>query len=185
MSFWNYINVGFEHVVPWGYDHILFIVSLFFLNSKIKTAFIQCTVFTFAHSITLALVTLGYIPWNAAWVETVIALSIVFVSFENLFQPRLKAARLLLIFFFGLIHGMGFASALRGVGLPQNDLVLGILGFNLGVEIAQLLLIASCYLFIARWFSNKIRYQTKLVNPISLIISGIAFFWVIERFLIQ
>jgi hydrogenase/urease accessory protein HupE len=180
--FWNFIQIGFEHVIPLGYDHILFIVALFFFNSHLKSAVIQCTLFTIAHSLTLALVTLEYVHVNTKWVEVVIALSIFVMAFENIFQPKLKSWRLVLIFIFGLIHGMGFASALRDFGLPQNELVISLLGFNCGVELAQVTVILACYFGIARWMIKKDWYHKKLVTPLSLLISTVAIFLAIGRF---
>jgi hypothetical protein len=185
MAFLKYLSIGFEHVIPLGYDHILFILSLFFLNSKIKTSIIQCSVFTLAHSITLTLVALGYIAFNARIIECVIALSIFFVALENLFQTELKLGRLGLIFLFGLVHGLGFASALSDIGLPKNEFLSALVGFNFGVEVAQITVIGCCYFLIAKWMQEKVWYQTKFVNPLSLCISSIALFWAIERFLIN
>ena len=86
-------------------------------------------------------------------------------------------------FIFGLVHGMGFATALNEIGLPQNEFFTALIGFNFGVELAQVAIIFICYLFVAKWFSHKIWYQTKLVNPLSLGISCIALFWAVERYL--
>ncbi|MEI8136962.1 MAG: HupE/UreJ family protein [Bacteroidota bacterium] len=181
--FWSFLKIGFEHVVPFGYDHILFIVALFFFNSKLKSAIIQCSIFTLAHSLTLALVALGYINVNSKFVEVVIALSIFIVAFENIFQPTLKPWRLGLIFIFGLIHGMGFASALRDFGLPKNEMIISLVGFNVGVEIAQIAIILFCYFAVSKWIIEKDWYQKKLVNPLSMVISAIALFLAINRYL--
>lgn len=181
--FWNYLYIGFKHVVPLGLDHILFIISLFFFNSKLKTAIIQCTIFTIAHSFTLALVSLNYITFNPKIIEVLIAVSIFIVSFENVFQPTMRLWRLIIIFAFGLLHGMGFANALKEVGLPKNEFVISILGFNLGVEFAQILLILLCFLVFGKLFQHKDWYHTKMVIPISIFISTIALFWSIQRFL--
>jgi hypothetical protein len=171
--FWNFIQIGFEHVIPLGYDH----------NSHLKSAVIQCTLFTIAHSLTLALVTLDYVRVNTKWVEVVIALSIFVMAFENIFQPQLKPWRLALIFIFGLIHGMGFAGALRDFGLPQSELIISLLGFNCGVEVAQVTVILVCYFGISKWLANKDWYHKKFVTPLSLFISTVAIFLAVERFL--
>jgi len=184
MTFWRYFSIGFEHVIPLGYDHILFILSLFFFNSKVKTAIIQCSVFTLAHSFTLALVALGFITFNSIIIETVIALSIFFVALENIFQGKLHLWRLALVFFFGLVHGMGFAAALKETGIAPNEFLISLLAFNVGVEIAQVTVIATCYFLVAKWLREKEWYQTKFVNPLSIIICCIALFWAIERFLL-
>lgn len=181
--FLDYLKIGFQHVIPQGYDHILFILSLFFFNSKLKTAIIQCSLFTLAHSLTLALVALGYLKFNTNIIESVIALSIFFVAIENTTSTELKWWRLALVFAFGLVHGMGFATALNEVGLPKQEFVTALIGFNFGVETAQVVIIVLCYLLIAKWFSQKNWYQKKLVIPLSLCISCIALFWSIERFL--
>ena len=121
--------------------------------------------------------------FNTNIIESVIALSIFFVALENTTQPKLKWWRLGLVFAFGLVHGMGFASALNEIGLPKNEFIPALIGFNFGVEVAQITIILMCYFLIAKLFSEKIWYQAKLVNPLSMGISGIALFWAIERFL--
>ena len=181
--FSDYLKIGFLHVIPFGFDHILFILSLFFFNSRLKTAIMQCSLFTIAHSLTLAMVTLGYIKFNSGIIESMIALSIFFVSMENTGSSRLGWWRLGMVFVFGLVHGMGFATALRESGIPQNDFFSALIGFNLGVESAQVAIILCCYFFISKWLSRKEWYQAKLVNPISFGISCIALFWAVERFL--
>lgn len=183
MIFPSYFSLGFEHVIPFGYDHMLFIISLFFFNSKIKSAIIQCSIFTIAHSSTLALATLGYLNFNSSVIEGTIALSIFFVALENLIETKLQVWRLAFIFLFGLLHGLGFASALNEIGIPQNEFLIALLAFNLGVEAAQLTVIAFCYFFVARLIQKKVWYQTKFVKPLSIIISSIALFWAVERFL--
>ncbi len=181
--FFQYLKTGFEHVIPLGYDHLLFIVALFFLNSKLKTAMIQCSVFTIAHSITLALVSLGYLHFKATIIESIIAFSIFFIAFENTFHSGLKVQRLFVVFLFGLVHGLGFASALNEVGLPQNELLPALLGFNCGVEVAQITVILFCYFVVAVWIREKQWYRPYFVYSLSILISCIALFWSIERFL--
>lgn len=181
--FWDYLKIGFQHVIPLGYDHILFIISLFFFNSKLKTAIIQCSVFTLAHSLTLALVALGYFHFSANIIESIIALSIFFVALENTAHRELKWWRLGLVFAFGLVHGMGFATALNEINLSKSEFFTALIGFNLGVEVAQAAIILICYSFIAKWVSHKVWYQSKFVNPMSFGISCIALFWAIERYL--
>ena len=175
--------MGFEHVIPLGLDHILFITALFFLNSQIKSAVIQCSLFTLAHSITLALVAMGYVQANTRIVESIIAISIFFVALENVFESKIKSWRLVLVFCFGLIHGMGFASSLKEIGVPQNEFIEALLGFNIGVEVAQVAIIVACYLCIAKWLLHKNWYNQVLVRGVSILIAGIGLFWSIERFI--
>ena len=181
--FIHYMILGFQHVIPLGFDHILFITALFFLNSKIKTAVIQCSLFTMAHSLTLASVALGFLQINSRLVEVVIAFSIFLVALENLFESGLKPWRLVLVFALGLVHGMGFASSLQQIGIPQSDFISALFGFNVGVEFAQIAIIMCCYFGLAKWFASADWYKVKVVRPISLAIAGIGLFWSIERFL--
>jgi hypothetical protein len=182
-EFIRYLLSGFEHVVPLGYDHILFIISLFFLDSQLRTAILQCTLFTLAHSVTLALVALGFVVVNPFYVEIIIALSIFFVAVENLVLNKIHSWRLILVFIFGLIHGAGFASALIETGVPESEQISCLLGFNTGVELAQILLIICCYFGIAKPFSERSWYREKLTTPLSVLIASVALFWVIQRFL--
>ena len=182
-GFLPFLLSGFEHVIPLGYDHILFIVSLFFIDSRLKTALFQCTLFTIAHSLTLAMVALKHISVNAFYVEIIIALSIFFVAIENLFLRNVRPWRLILVFVFGLIHGAGFAAALLSAGLPERNRISALLGFNIGVELAQVLLILCCYWLVARPLSQKQWYRQKLTNPLSLAIASLALFWAVQRFL--
>ena len=100
----QYLQIGFAHVIPLGFDHILFILSIFFLNSNLKSVIIQCSVFTLAHSVTLGLTAAGYIFPNPKIIEPIIAISILMASIENLFHHKVNTWRLLIIFIFGLIY---------------------------------------------------------------------------------
>ncbi|HWJ27153.1 MAG TPA: HupE/UreJ family protein, partial [Flavisolibacter sp.] len=108
---WYYLKLGYQHILPNGFDHILFVTGLCLLSTKVKTILWQATAFTVAHSITLALSMKGLIVAPGAVVEPVIALSIMFVAVENMILSELRPWRIAVVFLFGLIHGMGFASA--------------------------------------------------------------------------
>ena len=176
-----YLKLGFLHVIPLGFDHILFILCLFFYNSNLKSSIIQCSIFTIAHSITLGLASAGLVTVNTQYIEVIIALSIFVVSFNTIFPSNLKFWRLGFIFIFGLVHGLGFATALKAIGLPKNDFFTALISFNIGVEIAQITIILGCYYLIAKQFKHKSWYQIKLVQPLSFIICCIALFWTMER----
>src|SRR6478736_430919 len=118
---WLYLRLGYEHILPLGLDHILFVLSLFLLSPKLKPVLWQATAFTVAHSLTLGLAMFNVITPSPGIVEPIIALSIMYVALENIFSPRLKTSRIGIVFLFGLVHGMGFASALGSLGLPQNS----------------------------------------------------------------
>lgn len=180
---YQFLKQGFIHVLPLGFDHILFITSLFFLNSNLQSVIIQCTVFTVAHTITLFLSVYQIILPNSNVIEPIIALSIVFTSIENIFRNDIGKRRIFIIFCFGLVHGMGFATALQELGVPKKHFLGSLLSFNIGVEIAQIFILLMLYYGFAYWLKNKIWYQQKCVYPISCIIACIAFYWAIERIL--
>jgi hypothetical protein len=176
-----YLELGYTHILPLGLDHILFVLSLYLLSPKLKPVLWQATAFTVAHSVTLGLSMYHLIKPPASIVEPVIALSIMFVALENIFSPRLKKSRIAIVFLFGLVHGMGFASALGQLGLPQNSYLTSILMFNLGVELGQLTIILSAFLLFGKWFGNKPWYRKGIVIPLSVIIAIVAAFWTVQR----
>ena len=182
-SVYHYIQLGFAHVIPLGFDHILFILTLFFLNSKIKSVLRQCTVFTIAHSLSLGLAASGWIVTNANYIEPLIAISIFYTAIENIVIKNVSPFRLLFIFVFGLIHGMGFASALQEIGIPKTQFFTCLFSFNLGVELGQIVVILMAYLLLSKWFRHKSWYKERLVYPISSLIGCIALYWTIERIL--
>lgn len=179
--FWFYLKLGIEHIVPYGLDHILFVVGLCLLNTKLKPILWQATAFTVAHSITLALSAKGVIDLPAAIVEPIIALSILFVAIENIILKELKPGRLAVVFLFGLIHGLGFASALSETGLPRNRFYGSIIGFNIGVELGQVFVIAVVFGLFIFPFRNKKDYRKWVVYPLSALIALVAGYWTWER----
>lgn len=182
----RYTQLGIEHILL-GFDHLLFVVALFMLVHNLRTLFWTITSFTVAHSITLALVTLDVIRVPVPPVEAFIALSIVFVAVEIVRrqqgEPSL-ASRMpwLVAFAFGLLHGMGFASALARIGLPQDNVPLALLFFNVGVEIGQVAIVAALVLLAAaarRYLGHaQLRFARMAV---SYAIGGIASYWLIDR----
>jgi hypothetical protein len=176
-----YVKLGYQHILPLGLDHILFVLSLFLLNPKLKPILWQATAFTVAHTVTLGLSMYKIINPPSAIVEPLIALSILYVALENIFSTKLKATRIGVVFVFGLVHGMGFASALGQLGLPQNAYFTSLLMFNLGVELGQVTVILAAWFLLAKWFADKTYYRKYIVIPLSIIISAVAAYWVVER----
>lgn len=176
-----YLGLGFNHIIPLGLDHILFVVCLFLLNPKLKSVIWQATAFTVAHSITLGLAMYGYIQPPSSIVEPMIALSIFYVAVENILTDKLKPTRLIVVFLFGLLHGMGFASVLTELGLPQKEYLTGLLCFNVGVELGQISVILACWMLVGVWFAKKPWYKTRVIIPLSAVIALIALYWTIER----
>ncbi|MDH4391580.1 MAG: HupE/UreJ family protein [Aquabacterium sp.] len=149
-----YALLGMEHILG-GFDHLLFVISLLFLVGFRRQLVWTISAFTLAHSITLALSALGWLVLRPPPVEATIALSIMLVAGEALHQRDTLARRwpALVAFLFGLVHGLGFAGALKEIGLPDNHLLVALLTFNLGVEAGQLLTVAAAglvYLVLRR-----------------------------------
>lgn len=177
----NYIKLGFEHILPLGFDHIIFIISLVLFSPNLKQLFTQSAAFTIGHCITLAIASLQIFSISPSIVEPIIALTIVYVAIENIMKKELKASRLLLIFAFGLLHGMGFASALAEIGLAKNQFVLSLLMFNVGLELGQIFIIILS-LGILRFIQMQFSISwSKLVFPVSIFIMCIGMYWVVER----
>lgn len=147
-AFLTYIPVGFDHILPKGLDHILFVLGLFFLSTHLKPLIWQVSAFTAAHTVTLALGALGLVSVPGSIVEPLIAASIVYVAVENIFSSGLNRWRPLVIFGFGLLHGLGFASVLGEFGLPEDQFIPALIGFNVGVEVGQLTVIAIMFLCV-------------------------------------
>ena len=118
---WRYLTLGFTHIVPHGLDHMLFVLGIYLLSRRARSVLCQVSAFTVAHSITLGLSMYGVVSVSPRIVEPMIAISIAYVAIENLFLSELKSWRVVLVFAFGLLHGMGFAGALKDLGLPRSE----------------------------------------------------------------
>lgn len=182
----RYALLGIEHI--WlGFDHLLFVAALFMLVGNLRTLFWTITSFTVAHSITLALVTLDVIRVPVPPVEAFIALSIVFVAVEVVRAQRGETSLAsrkpwLIAFTFGLLHGLGFASALAEIGLPRDNVPLALLFFNVGVEIGQVAFVAALLAIagVARRFAQPTQLSTaRLVS--CYFIGGLASYWLFDR----
>ena len=179
---WQYFVLGFTHILPHGFDHVLFVVGIFLLTSQWKSIVAQISTFTIAHSITLALTMYGIVSLPAKVVEPMIALSIAYVAIENLVVSELKPWRLALVFSFGLLHGMGFAGVLRDLGLPRPAFLTALLTFNLGVEAGQLSVIAIAFALCAYWQQHdRVAYRRFIVVPASFVIALVGIFWTVQR----
>ena len=177
----TYAQVGFQHILPDGLDHILFVLGIYLLEPRLKPVLLQATAFTLAHSITLGLGMYGLISPPAAIVEPIIALSILFVAVENIFTDRLNPWRVLIVFGFGLIHGLGFASALSELGLPKTSFFESLIAFNVGVELGQVAVILLAWVLVGRWFAHKPWYRRRVLIPASVAIGLVAAYWTVER----
>ncbi len=171
-----YMLLGVEHILS-GYDHLVFVIGLLFLVGFNRGLILTITAFTVAHSLTLASSALGLLTLRSPPVEATIALSIMLVAGEALRQRETLARRwpALVAFLFGLVHGLGFAGALKDIGLPDNHLAVALLTFNVGVEIGQLLTVGVAFI-LTRWLS-RYAWATSARKPLIYAIGVMAAYW--------
>jgi len=189
----DWIVQGFVHIVPKGFDHILFILGLFLLQPKVRPLLWQSSAFTLAHSITLGLAVLGLVKVSPQLIEPLISLSIVYVGVENLWVKELKPWRVALVFGLGLLHGMGFASVMKDLELPRDGALQPLVGFNVGVELGQVSVLAGGFALagatllallgfreIVPSFNvpKHMEFARKLA---SVAIAGVGAYWTLER----
>lgn len=183
-TFWHFVIQGFEHIVPKGLDHILFVLGLFLYSPRLRPLLWQVSAFTLAHTATLALATLEIVTVSPAIVEPLIAASIAYVALENVFhrgERTIGWLRIAIVFGFGLLHGLGFASVLGELGLDPGRLILGLIAFNIGVEIGQLAVIAAAFLAVGIWARDRGWYHDAVTVPASLAIAAVGAWWAVER----
>ena len=182
---WTYFGLGVEHILL-GIDHLLFVLALLFLVRGWRRVIITITAFTVAHSITLAAATLGLVHVPQAPVEAAIALSIVFVATE-IVRSRMGRASVaerwpwLVALAFGLLHGFGFAGALREVGMPEDAIPLALLFFNVGVEFGQLAFIAGVFALVALLRRTTVRMPEWAWRVPVYATGSMAMYWTIDR----
>ncbi|MGE7368563.1 HupE/UreJ family protein [Neorhizobium sp. NPDC001467] len=166
----------------------MFVLGLIFGAAGFRLLAWQITAFTVAHSVTLFLATEDVISVSPAIVEPLIAVSIAIVAAENLLPPRAQASRLrrvlwrpLLVFCFGLLHGLGFAGVLADLGLPAQQRLVALVGFNLGIEAAQLAIVLLVHTLLLRPLRSQSWYRRRVVWPASVIIAVIGLYWAATR----
>jgi HupE / UreJ protein len=180
-TFVSYLGLGVEHILL-GFDHLLFVVALILPGGRLLSLVAIVTAFTVAHSITLALSVLGLVTLPTQIVEPVIALSIAYVAFENLTMKSVVSRRWAVSFLFGLVHGFGFAGALAEVGLPASGLAAALVGFNLGVEAGQALIIGVLLPLII-WL-QRFPWEPRLTKVSSIAIMAVGLVLLAERALV-
>jgi hydrogenase/urease accessory protein HupE len=180
--FWEYVVLGVEHI--WGgYDHLLFVLSLILLAPTLKKLLWSISGFTLAHSITLAFGILGIVEVGVSYIESMIALSIVFLARELLMQRATLTKRHLgiIAFIFGLLHGFGFATVLKTIGLPSQDIPLTLFGFNLGIEIGQILFIMVVVTLLKLLYKTTPLKEKNIDKVLAYGVGVCGSFWFIER----
>lgn len=184
-SFTSLLEYGYRHVIPEGWDHVLFIAALCFLSFAWRPLLSQSLIFTLGHTITLALSICNVIPATApasmAWIEILIAATIVYVALENIFTRKLKAHRLLAIFVFGLIHGLGFASVLGETIRSSGSVTMPLIAANLGVELGQVTVIGI--ILVTLYWAKEKSYFPTLGKIASASIALVGAYWMVERLL--
>jgi hypothetical protein len=185
----RYLVLGFEHIVPKGLDHVLFVASLVLgAGSRLRRLAWQLSVFTAAHTVTLALSASGWLTAPARFVEPLIALSIAAVAIGNVRPHAAPRARLPIVFAFGLLHGLGFASALSETGISGGALAVSLLSFNAGVELGQIVVVAvllGAIALLTRLAPRNLRgpLHDRAVRFASLGVAGVGICWAVERVL--
>lgn len=177
----RFIVIGFAHIIPKGLDHILFVLGLYFFSQALRPLLLQITSFTLAHTITLGAASLGIISLPAGVVEPLIAISIVYVAIENIFGGKISNRRLIIVFLFGLLHGLGFASVLSEFGLEPSRFLIGLLSFNVGVELGQITVVLVAFLTVGYSFGKTDWFRNLITIPASTIIGITGAWWAVER----
>lgn len=186
-TFKLYVGIGVGHILPGGLDHILFVLALFLASRRTRNLVLQITAFTVAHTVTLALAATDVIRPSPDWVEPFIALTIAFVAFENVMFRAMTWWRPMIVFVFGLIHGLGFAGFFGELGLPSGQFWSALLGFNLGVEVGQLSVVALawCMAWLLKRsvtaMADEGGYRRVVVVPCSIAIGLTGAWWTVER----
>ncbi|MBT8100799.1 MAG: HupE/UreJ family protein [Gammaproteobacteria bacterium] len=186
-----YLSIGVRHILPGGLDHILFVLALFLSSTRLKALVIQISTFTVAHTATLGLAAAGVLSPSAGIVEPLIAATIAFVAIENLFLTDMPKWRPLVVFLFGLVHGLGFAGFFGELGLPPGQFWSALIGFNVGVEVGQLTVVLVAFVLsvgIRRRLEitgHSAAYRRYVVVPASLLIGLIGLWWCVSRILAQ
>jgi hypothetical protein len=177
---WRYLRLGFTHIIPDGKDHALFVFGLFLLTPRPRAVAWQITAFTVAHSVTLTLATLHMLNLPAGVVEPTIAATIAWIGIENTVTRRVHPWRPAIAFVFGLVHGLGFASALGEVGQPTGQLATGLVAFSIGVECGHLAVLLTAFALLAR-FRERPWYRGRIAVPLSLAIAAFGLGWMVQR----
>ncbi len=176
----RYFAIGFTHILPYGIDHMLFLLALFFLNRGFPDLLKQLTLFTMAHSLTLGLSIYGVVDAPEIVVEAAIALSITLAAAENLFTKRIRPWLPWIVFASGLVHGLGFAHSFGETPVGKADFLAALFSFNLGIEAGQIVVIGAVSLLASAWWKRD-SYQRLVARPASCLIAAIGVCWAIVR----
>lgn len=177
----QFIGIGFDHVIPLGFDHILFIIGMALSSLLWQRLLLLVSTFTIAHTLTLGLAMLGVIEISGRIIEPIIAFSIAFVALENLLPSQSIKRKSIIVFLFGLIHGLGFASMLKSFEMTDDNFLTTLISFNIGVELAQVVIVLSVVTILLLLKTVRSNYRQLAVIPASFIIAVIGIYWGVER----
>jgi hypothetical protein len=180
----QFIEIGFAHVIPLGWDHILFIIGMALSSLLWRKLLLLITTFTLAHTLTLGLATLGMVEILPRIIEPLIAFSIAYVAIENLLPQQSIKRKSIVVFLFGLIHGLGFASMLKSFEMTDDNFLSTLIGFNVGVELAQVVIVLLVVLTLLGLRALTLNYRKLAVVPVSIFIALIGFWWGVERIIV-
>ncbi|SMN02249.1 Membrane protein [uncultured Candidatus Thioglobus sp.] len=180
----QFIAIGFDHVIPLGWDHILFIIGMALSSLLWRKILLLVGIFTLAHTLTLGLASAGIITISARIVEPLIAFSIAYMAIENLLSQQSIRRKSIIVFLFGLIHGLGFASMLRSFEMTADNFFTTLIGFNIGVELAQIVIVLTVVIALFLLKTAKFNVQKIAIIPASALIAIIGVWWGVERLLV-
>lgn len=180
-TIWQFIVIGYSHIIPLGLDHILFIIGIALLSFSFRKLLLLVSFFTLAHSVTLGLAIYGLIYLPPEVVEPLIALSIFYIGIENLFLKLNIKFRAIIVFLFGLLHGLGFATVLADFEMQIDSFMTSLISFNIGVEFGQISVILLLLFLMKTIMFINIKYHNYATKIISILIAVIGFIWTIER----
>ncbi len=180
----QFVSIGFEHVIPLGWDHILFIIGMALSSLIWRRLLLLVSAFTLAHTLALGLAMLGIIEISGRIIEPLIAFSIAYVAIENLLPNQSIKRKSIIVFLFGLVHGLGFANMLKSFEMSSDNFLTTLISFNVGVELAQIVLVSSVVSILFFIKSLNLNYKKIAIIPISIVISLIGIWWGIERLIV-
>ncbi|SMN12282.1 putative membrane protein [uncultured Candidatus Thioglobus sp.] len=180
----QFVAIGFDHVIPLGWDHILFIIGMALSSLLWRKLLLLVGVFTLAHTLTLGLASAEIIAIPARIVEPLIAFSIAYIAIENLLPQHSIRRKSIIVFLFGLIHGLGFASMLRSFEMTADNFFTTLIGFNIGVELAQVVIILTVVIALFLLKTAKFNVRKIAIIPVSALITVIGIWWGVERLLV-
>ena len=182
--FLQFTDIGFDHVIPLGWDHILFIIGMALSSLLWRKLLLLVTTFTLAHTLTLGLAMYGMVEISPRIVEPLIAFSIAYVAIENLLIKQSIKRKSIIVFLFGLIHGLGFATMLKEFEMAPETFLTTLIGFNVGVELAQIVIVSGVVVLLLTLRALQINYRQLAIVPISILIAMIGLWWGVERLMV-